>query len=579
MRAISPDTFVQAACANPLVRLVQWSFCAGAALHMAFAPAQPQAKAPDIVHQVQAGETLYELAERYTGQSSRWPELQRHNRIANPHRIATGIHVQIPVELLASAPAFATVAYVTGDVRQIRPGETQARPLQADEQLPQGTRIEVGSNGFVRLQMADGSVARIPAGSLVRLTSVQHQEATHTTRTLIQMEAGRVDATVSTRRNKSSQFEIHTPLAIASVRGTEFGVAIQPDATVTSEVTQGVVSLQVRRRGHDHRDSWSSQQLRAGQGASVNSTGVVGPIRRLPEAPDLSALPVTVTDADFVRLPLPAMAGVAAYRVRVSSDEALEQVVRDGMIRDRQIQFAGLDDGIYMVGVRAIDNAGLMGGESRHALRVKARPIAPLFQRPTPDEKVVGNAIDLACTQPVEAQRFRLQIAKDETFEMLEVDESALTECRHQATLPPGQHFWRVASVRLVAGTPDQGPFSGGQRFELVAPPPGEPTPTISSDDEALRIHWTGAPGYRYLVQVARDSGFAELVHNETRTEALLRLPGQTPGTYYVRIQAIDAQGQAGAFSPAQAVQIGAVLRDSSGNAVRDSDGKAVGRQ
>lgn len=574
------DSLAQVVRVNSIGRFARWAVCATISLHMALALAKHQAGgAPDILHQVQAGETLSMLAERYTGQSNRWLQLQQLNRIADRYRLLPGTQVRIPAALLAVKPAFARVAYVMGEVRHILPRETQARPLENDAQLPEGTRLEVGANGFVRLQMVDGSIVRLPAGSRARLVNVRHQEATHVVETIIQMEAGRVDATVHPNRNKSSRFEIHTPLTVASVRGTEFGVAIQPDATVTSEVTQGIVGLQGRRRGQNHPGG-RSQRLQTGQGARVDSTGVVGPVRSLPEAPNLSALPATVTDADFVRLPLPVIPGISAYRVRISSDEALEQVLRDVMANGKQVQLIGVDDGNYMVGVRAVDDVGLLGRESRHALRVKARPVAPLFQRPAPDEKVVGNAIELTCTQPAEVQRFRLQIAKDEAFQAPVVDESALSECRHQATLPPGQYFWRLASVRLVAGgAPDQGPFSGSQRFELVAPPPAAPVPAVSSDDEALKIHWPSVTGHSYLIQIARDSRFANLVHNETQTKANLDLPGQTPGTYYIRIQAIDAQGQAGAFSPAQVVQIDGVLRSSYSGPVRGADNKAVGRQ
>jgi hypothetical protein len=244
------------------------------------------------------------------------------------------------------------------------------------------------------------------------------------------------------------------------------------------------------------------------------------------------------------------------------------------------VQFAGLEDGAYTVVVRAADAAGLLGRESSRALRVKARPVAPLFERPAPDEKVVGRTIALSCTQPAGIERFHLQIAQDEHFEAPVADMPTLGACRYQAALPPGRYFWRVASVRMAAdGSPDQGPFSGSLRFELVAPPPEAPAPSIQGDDETLQIHWAGMPGERYRVQVARDSGFADLVHDQTQSESLLRLAGEAPGTYYVRLRAIDARGEAGAFSTAQTVRIGGVVRDSSGQSIRDGQGQALGRQ
>jgi hypothetical protein len=559
--------------------LMRWAACSNLA-HIVLAGAQPAPISPDLIHRIRAGETLYSVAEKYTGQPDRWAEVQRYNRIEDARRLVPGTPIRIPSSLRGGElSTFATAAYVMGDVRYARPGDTQANPLQTGARLTEGTRIEVGAEAYVRLEMIDGSVVRMPAGTVARLARVRSLKGGRTAETLIQLEAGNLDASVHPMRGRSGAFEIHTPLAIATVRGTEFHVGVKPDAAVTSEVTQGIVLLRGKLRGKGQRGA-ASRQLRAGQGAGVDSTGGVGPVRTLAKAPDLSALPITVSDADFVRLSLPASPGIASYRVEIATDEALRQVVRSGMSGPDGVQFAGLDDGIYTIGVRAIDAAGLLGAERRRTLRVKARPVAPLFQQPGRDEKVVGESVELACTQPTDAQRFKLQISKDEMFQMLEVNESALTACRYRAILSPGRYFWRLASVRLLEGNvEDQGPFSRSQGFDVEAAPPGTPAMAASGEDGSVSVSWAGVPGDQYLVQVARDSAFADLLYDQMQTEFFLSLPGQLPGTYYVRIRPINAQGLFGAVSPAQAVQVGAVVRDSSGNAVRDSEGKALRRK
>lgn len=563
----------------PGVRFAQWIVCAHMALHATLALSQAPGDTADFVHSMAGGETLYGVAERYTGKSGDWLQLQRYNRIADPHRMAPGTAVRIPMALLAPLPALAQATHVSGDVRQAQPGESASQPLQAGTPLPQGTRIDVGADGFVQLLMSDGSKVSIAAGSRVRLIGVQLKGAARTLHTFIQLEAGRVDTAVQPLKNRSGRFEIHTPLAVASVRGTEFGVAIQPDTSVTSEVTEGVVDLHGRLRD-GAANGPQSQALHAGQGAHVSRTGLVGPVRSIPEAPDLAGLPDTVSDTAFVRLPLPAAPGVAAYRIRISRDAAMEQVVRNSLASGAEVQFPGLEDGNYRVGARALDDVGLSSRESTRVLRVKATPVAPLFQRPAPGERIAGGAVELVCAHPAGVQRFRLQIASDERFLAPVVDEPALVECRHVATLPPGRYFWRVASVRLAQdGTPDQGPFSGHRRFELAAPPPAAPEVAVSSSEESLQIHWRGVAGHRYRVQVARDAAFADLVHDEMQVDAFLRLPRPAPGTYHVRILAISADGEAGAFSPAQTVRIEAALRSGHGGAVRDASGTSVGLQ
>jgi hypothetical protein len=573
MRTAPPDAAARAARRAARLRLSRRIVGVHLALHAALALAQTPL--PDVVHAVQPGETLYGLADRYTGRSDRWVQLQQYNALGDPHRLAPGTQLRIPAALLASVPTFATVAYVTGSVLQFPAQTGHAQPLQVGAQLGEGTRIEVGADGYLRLQLPDGSIVRIPANSQVRLVNVRRKDRVQATETLIQLEGGRVDASARPQRSKASRFEIRTPLAVASVRGTEFGVAVQPDAAVTGEVTQGAVDLKSRRR-----QGTAPHRLRAGEGARVSSAGLMGPVRALPQAPDLSGVPDTWTEVDAVRLALPAVAGVTAYRVRVARDEAMEQVVRNGLSAGAELQFAGLEDGLYMLGARAVDEWGLSGRESIRPLRIKARPVAPLSRRPAPGERMVGHAVEFACAQPAGVQRFRLQVASDERFQTILLDDAALAECQRSAELPPGRYFWRVASVGLAAdGTPDQGPFGGSRSFEMVEPPPAAPPPTVGGDDGALQIYWSAEPGYRYLVQVSRDGRFADLVHAETRAEASLRLANLAPGIYYVRLQAIPPEREPGAFSAPQIVRIATVLRDASGAAVRDGLGKPVGRQ
>ncbi len=55
-------------------------------------------------------------------------------------------------------------------------------------------------------------------------------------------------------------------------------------------------------------------------------------------------------------------------------------------------------------------------------------------------------------------------------------------------------------------------------------------------------------------------------------------LSGLARGVYFVRLQARDASGLAGPFSPPHRVRIGGVLRSGSGGGVTSSNGEPVGR-
>lgn len=561
---------------RPACLLLPLAWCA----HVAFAQPAP-APTADLVHTVQAGETLFGIADRFTGNPALWGDLQRHNRVPDPLRLPPGLAIRIPRAWLAPAPTYATVMYLSGAVRVRLPSENQETPAQPGQQLPEGSQIDVGGDGYLRLQMVDGSVARVPANSSLMLSRVRSQEVDHTTETRIDLKTGRVDAEVKPRETKAHRFEVETPLAVASVRGTQFGVEVQSDGTVTGDVTRGVVALRGARPVQARKTASTGTSLQAGQGARVDNTGHVGDVRPLPGAPDLTAVPGVLADASFLRFALPAAVGdVTAYRVRIARDAGLEDVLRNRKVpAGSDVQFDALDDGDYTLGVRAVDGVGLSGVESTRPLRVKARPVAPLIQQPSPDAVLRASAVEFACARPDGVERFRLQVARDPGFDTLVLDTEMLQECRHTAALTPGRYHWRVASIRrLPSGGADQGPFSSGRRFDLLAPPPTGPSPTARNDDGSLQLYWTAVPGYSYRVQVSRDMQFETTVYDQAQREPSLRVEHPPAGRYFVRIQTVDDEGNAGAFSPVQNVSVVTVLRDSDGNPVQDAAGQPVHR-
>lgn len=572
-----PASIVRRAWAGrrPIRLLLSLAWCAQAAFAQT-----PPGFTPDFVHTVQAGETLFGIAAQFTGKSALWHELQRLNRVPDPMRMPPGIAIRIPRALLAPLPTYATVLHSSGDVRIRRPMHNEAEPAQSGQPLPEGSRIDVGSDGYLRLQMVDGSITRVPANSSLELSRVRAQDVTHTTETRIDLKAGRIDADVRPRETKANRFEVETPLAVASVRGTTFGVEVQADGTVTGEVTKGAVAL--RGTGGAQPRRRAEATLQAGQGAQVDAAGQLGKVRPLPDAPDLAAVPAVLTDATALHFRLPMAGGdVAGHHVRIARDASLEHVVRNTRVpAGAELRLAALEDGDYTLGVRAFDTIGLTGREATRPLRIKAHPVAPLIQQPSPNAVLHASAVEFVCTRPEGSANFRLQVARDPDFQDLALDIDTLEACRHVAALAPGRYHWRVASIRrLPTGVADQGPFGTGQRFDLQAPPPAGPPPETRNDDGSLQVYWAAAPGYRYRAQVSRDEGFTTLVYDELQQAADLRLAHPPSGTYFVRIQTVDAAGNAGAFSAVQRVRVGAVLRDTDGSTVLDAAGQPVGRQ
>ena len=104
----------------------------------------------DIEHQVQRGDTLEALSTHYLGTPRLWPQLQRHNQVANPRHLQPGSVLHIPMQLLPLGSA--EVTFVQGEATVTAPTNASATTLQAGQPLPEGARVQVAPNSFVTVR-------------------------------------------------------------------------------------------------------------------------------------------------------------------------------------------------------------------------------------------------------------------------------------------------------------------------------------------------------------------------------------------------------------------------------------------
>lgn len=515
----------------------------------------------DLQHPVVPGDTLWSIAEQHTGEATQWPLLQKTNRLADPNRLRIGQVLRIPAAAGGLPAADASVVFVLGEVWATWPGGRQPSALRTGVNVPEGTQIEVRDKAFVRLKLADGSAFGLSAGATARLERLRRDGASQQSQTVIRMLSGRVESEVVPRQHPGSRFDVHTPMAVASVRGTRFGVSAAPDA-ITSEVTQGqvVVRSLLNRR--------LSATLTAGEGTRVDATGRLQRGALLP-AVDLSALPAQWDDGEFVRFALPSQQQAQAYRVRVLQANTPGAALREAWVKDPAVLWQALDDGQYTLAVQSLDKLGLLGQTAEHSFRVLATPAAPLYRQPAPGAKVNGAALTLRCTELLDVEGYRIQVAGDASFSQPLVDVTQPTRCEHMAQLPPGRYHWRVASrsARVPGG---QGPYSTPSTFEVAS----ESTAAAPGADAAF---WAPKPGMSYRVQLAEDAGFTRVLRDDWLPASQVALPSAAAEAVYLRWQSRDAEGRSSRLSPVHRVALNTTgLRTGDNEAVTAGD-KAVG--
>ena len=532
-----------------------------------------------IAHTVQRGDTLTGLARRYLAEPRQWRFLQTHNAVAQPRRLQIGRVIHIPAHLLRSAPA--SVAFVQGDVQATSsaPPGRPATPerLQAGTALPEGTRLQVGSESFVVVRLADGSLLRVAAQSEVNLRQMRRKGRAGSLQSVIDMHGGSVEAVVPTTTDPLRRLEIRTPRAATSVRGTQFGVALSGSGNTSTSVLEGSVAVQTR----DGVQSDRSALLQPGEGVAVSAEGALGAVQPLLPAPDLSAVPARLGDAALVRLALAPQPGALAYQVQLAPETAPMQVLRNGVFEGGEVRFQALPDGRYLLAVRALDGAGIAGRVAQQPLTIKTQPVAPLYQSPAPGAVVPSSGETLRCTGVVGAQAYHLQVARTADFAAPLRDAARQPLCQlDTGRLSVGHYYWRMASLRQQAdGSLDAGPFAAPQAFTVAERPaaiaPGDFG--VRAHANHLQVYWPGLPGQSYRLQCARDLAFIDIVCDAPLQEPQWQPTGLAAGRYFVRLQTLDASGLRSDFSAALHIDVKAGLQSGSGGNVTSCDGQPVG--
>lgn len=534
-----------------------------AAIGLTMVAAAVSAGEPVFTHVVTREETLIALSRRLLADPRQWPQLQQHNRIADARRIPVGTVLKIPVRLLATEPVPARVLSASGEV-----SGPQGVAVAAGQALPQGARLQAGDGGQATLQLVDGTVLRLRAGSAVQVETSRRLPGSGGALSGVKVEDGQVEVQAQKRPGAGAPgFQISTPQGLLGVRGTEFRVSVDARAETTrNEVLEG----QVMTEGRDGR---AGRSVAAGFGVVVDRSGTVTPPVRLLAPPDVSAWPA-LQERVLVRFPIRPQPAVVAYRAQVAAaaDPAFERVLQDVRSTGAELRLVDLPDGDYRIRVRAEDAQGLQGRDALHLFTLKARPEPPLPTGPGPKAVVSGARLDLAWASVDEARSYCLQLARDEAMREPIQDQRTLAGTAWSVdALAPGVYFWRLASERSDT---DQGPFGPVQRVELRALPAPLPPPRVGED--SLKLAWEGLPGQTFEVELARSADFAvlELTRRTEQSALELRLPGT--GRYFVRLRARDPDGFVGPYTAPQAFTVPNCLRDGQQRCVGGADGGSV---
>jgi hypothetical protein len=484
----------------------------------------------EFIYYARLHDTLIGISRHLLREPRRWPEVQARNNIADPRRIPPGDPIRIPYAWLRLSPDTATVVAVRGEVRE------GGRDVSLSQTLPEGSKLESGSDGSVALLLADGSVLTLQKLSVLALEEMRRVTGLETAHDMrFKLESGRLQTQVRPHGDVG-RFEIHTPVAVSAVRGTEFRDAFDPAAgNATTETLEGVVAV-------SGADAVVSIPADFGTRVERNSAPLP-PVRLLPP-PDLGALPGT-NGASQLQLQWQAVPGAGRYRLQLAADAEFHSFLVDAQLDAPEVDLPAPADGNYWLRVRPIDALGLEGHDAVRSFVQHQLPPMPSLVEPLQGANVIGDRGAFAWSGgPGAVSHYRVQVARDPQFTQMFLERDSGEDTHLDvAHVPAGRYFWRVAAVD---GRGESSDWSPAQEYTQRQSSPSPYPPAFTRHE--MQIHWDPQDGMRYHVQIARDPRFTAPLLDQTLDQPSLSTHRLRTGTYYSRVQTIAEDGSQAPF-------------------------------
>ena len=248
------------------------------------------------------------------------------------------------------------------------------------------------------------------------------------------------------------------------------------------------------------------------------------------------------------------------YTLEISKKSSFSDLVLTKQLSSNSYSAKGLSDGKYYWRVKAQYAAGLPTETSKpqsFSITTATLP-APALVYPKPESifKTAGTSteVKVALKKVPQAEAYEVEFSKDDSFEKV-AKRIATTDTEASIDLPGGIWFMRA---RSGATEKSLGEFGATSKFSvktllnaptITAPKADEEISILGNKPRTMTLAWTKvSKAETYAYEVATDDSFKK-VKSKDNTEGFSIEVDLTKGIYYLRVRAIDADGDKGIFS------------------------------
>jgi len=504
---------------------------------------------PVVEIRVVRGDTLRVLCLTYLNDTAAWPEVARLNRLRNPNLIYPGQVLIIPVRLLKGAPSEGKAGFLRGRAEIRLPGSEEWQPLSSGDRVPQGSFVRTLESSALEIEFENGDTCFLRPMTTLGMTTTAREGSTWIRKLFLQV--GKIVTRIQKATGTQTRFVITTPSAQCAARGTVFRATADADDMSRSEVLEGTISIEAQGRTIEIPEFYGT--------AAKKGESPLTPRELLP-----GPMPVAIESA-YNRLPFfiefRPVAKAVSYLAELTRDAAGKNAVLESYVPAGQpFRVSGVEDGVYYLQARAIDDLGLEGIPAAPLeVKIRTTPRPPRLQG-------VSSGAKLRCGPPavqwaavVGAAHYLLQLAKDPGFALIGNQADMFQTSWTSSPLAMGDYYLRA---RSIADDGYAGDWSETYSFSVLPPyaPPALDKP--ARDRGLVRLRWSDlGQGILYRLQVAKDKEFLTLVDEEIvrMTETSIAEPVES-GRYYVRVKAFDGEGCESGFSNIQDFRKGGFL-------------------
>lgn len=442
---------------RPINVLLALLLSTGSGLALAASVAEEPDSGGTFHYTVQPGDSAWNITARYLRTTEHWQALRQRHHLQGD-RLQPGQVLDIPMNWLKLATPQATLVGLAGEV-QLKQGKGGWQPARANTVLPPDTWLRTRAGSTATLVLQDGTRVNVQPDSELRLMPLDQADLTRWLKARppstpaanapvrIELLHGGLENAVQPQPG-GNRFEVHTPSAVTTVRGTEFRVFADAQSS-RAEVVHGAVGF------HNPRG-----QVELGMATGSRAERGVSPIAAVPllPAPDVAAVPDTLAPAQARQVSLPTVAGATAYRVQWLTADTPGRLLHDAVSATSQPGYPELPEGTYRWRVRAIDAQGFEGLSAERTLTLVAAP-PPSPQPPGLHAVRVGQRLELRWAPTDTQASFQVQMARDASFSGTVVLDEPTPHTHLSLPLPPPAVTYH-ARIRALHPGGNFGPWS-----------------------------------------------------------------------------------------------------------------------